>query len=245
MFYFSITDGESNGDNGPGDMDGLVNGTISVGPLPLGLAPANYIMKFTENNVGQTITGTVLPLISPAYTISGKVITPTGLSADKIIIELNRNDQIPGVLFWNAITDINGNFTVATNADTAGPWRLEISYSQNPFPSAIITPQRYEFYITGNMTGKDFVVTIAAAKVVGLLKREDGSPVSFASVNLGYDIINGGYYNYYENTDANGLFQFGIAAERLTGQQWMLQGSLRSSEITENYLDTRIIFKSY
>jgi hypothetical protein len=240
MFYFPITDGVSDGDNGPGDMDGQVNGAISVGPLPLGLAPAHYIMKFTENNFGQTITGTVAPLSSPLRTISGKVTPPAGSNADNIIITMERDNQIPGVFFWNAITDVNGDFTVETNADTVGPWRLKISTDQNPFPAAIITPQSYEFYITGNMTGKDFVVTNAAAKVVGLLKKEDGSPAPFASVNLGYQIINSGYFSYYADTDANGLFQFGIETSRLTGQEWTLDAYLRSSETTENYIDARI-----
>lgn len=243
MFAFAIKDGSSEGGNGPGDMDSTVNGAISDGPFGLGLAPANYIMKFTENGTGPTLTGTVNALASISYTISGKVTPPTGFSANNVIVQMDR-DGDSGVFLWNAITDVNGDYTIKMSSDTTGPWELSISADQNPFPSAIITPQSYEFYLTGNLTGKDFVVTNAAAKVAGLLKKEDGSPAPFASVNLGYQIINSGYFSYYADTDANGLFQFGITADRLTGQQWTLQGYLRSSETTENYIDARITLNS-
>jgi len=109
---FSITDGQSS-NNGPGDGDGLVNGIITLPSSKIGLAPGKYILKFTENGSSAVITGTVTPMVSPAYTISGKVTVPTGLSGADCIIEMRRNGGEPN--FWDAVTDANGNYQIQMN----------------------------------------------------------------------------------------------------------------------------------
>ena len=45
---FYQMDGQE-GNNGPPDMDGLVNGQITFG-MPIGLAPAEYIITFSNNS---------------------------------------------------------------------------------------------------------------------------------------------------------------------------------------------------
>src|SRR5450759_155378 len=67
---FPQTDGQS-GTNGPGDMDSTVNGHIILAVPDFGLAPAKYVFRFTNNGVGQSIAGTVTPLVSPTFTVSG------------------------------------------------------------------------------------------------------------------------------------------------------------------------------
>ncbi len=141
MFQFMITDGDPEGENGPPDMDGLLNGAISFGPMALGLTPASYILNFTENSVGQMISGTVENLLNPSFTVSGKVIVTAGFSAKDVIIEMNRDEDNPGVFFWNAITDESGNYSIEVSADSTGLWELAILDEQNPFPAAVITPE--------------------------------------------------------------------------------------------------------
>ncbi len=245
MFAFTITDGAPEGNNGPGDMDGTVNGAISDGPFPLGLYPANYIMKVTENNVGQTLTGTVSPLQSPAYTISGTVTATGGLSVQNVIVELGRDTQ-SGVFLWNAVTDANGNYTIEMDADTTGPWQLQISEEQNPFPSAIITPVRYFVFIQSNNTGYNFSVQAADAKVSGTLKFEDGSPASFVDVSLQDINPQSGPGLFFRNitTDINGFFQFGLSASVLQGQKWLLQANIGQSDTTEDFMVPRYQFPS-
>ncbi len=134
---FYQIDGQQSHD-GPPDMDGLANGQI-VFSQPVGLASGEYIMSFSNNNSTVTIPGTVTPMTSPAFIISGNVTVPPGKSAQYLALSLNSEN---GDKFWNAITDINGNFSVLMDADTSGnPWRLGIDNTQGLSP-AIQTPDR-------------------------------------------------------------------------------------------------------
>lgn len=120
---FTQTDGQGN-DDGPPDMDGQVNGQI-IFSMNLGLAPANYVLSFSNNNSTAAIPGTVTPLSSPSFTISGTVTVPPGKSAEYLLINFEAQGENSSVPFWSAITDINGNFAVQMNSDTSGnPWRL-------------------------------------------------------------------------------------------------------------------------
>lgn len=241
MFLFTIVDGNSEGINGPGDMDGVVNGAISDGPFGLGLAPAKYIMKFTENSVGQTITGTVNQLSSPSYTISGKVTPPTGYSATNVIVQMDR-DGNSGVFMWNSITDVNGDYSIKMSSDTTGPWTLRISTDQNPFPSSIITPSEYKLFISSNLTGKNFVVTKADAKIAGTLKFEDNSPAIGVTIAL-FDLTSNGQiatFRHESSVGSDGTFQIGVPLSELIGQRWVLESDLHQSDTTESYMDARV-----
>lgn len=245
MFAFTIKDGSPEGGNGPGDMDSTLNGVISDGPIGLGLAPGNYIMKVTENSVGQTITGTVNALASVSYTISGKVTPPTGFSAGNVIVEMDR-DGMTGVILWNAITDANGDYTIKMNSDTTGPWNLRISTDQNPFPSSIITPNEYQLYISTNLTGKNFVVTKADAKVTGTLKFEDNSLAVGSNITL-FDLNSSGQngtFRHEGTVGIDGSFQIGLPLSELNGQIWVLHSDLHQSDTTENYMDARVEISS-
>ena len=240
MFQFLITDGDPEGENGPPDMDEEVNGAISFGPMALGLTPSSYILNFTENSVGQMLTGTVAHLTSPSFTVSGKVTASAGFNVKDVIIEMNRDEEIPGVFFWNAITDGSGNYTIEVSADSTGPWELAILSEQNPFPTAIITPEYYEFYLSTTNTGYDFDVQKADAKVVGTLKDENGTPLPYVNVTLRDD----NYENeHYVDTDINGNFQIGLSSDELNGQKWFLQAGLHYSQdgdTSTNFMDPRV-----
>ncbi|MHB8579407.1 MAG: hypothetical protein ACYDA4_06050 [Ignavibacteriaceae bacterium] len=133
---FGQTDGDPIGANGPTDMDETA-GAVGFSQ-PVGLAPGKYIMKFSTNNQSVSIAGTVYPLSSPAHTISGSVIPPTGKSAANIFVEMKRSGKHqPNV--WDAVTDANGNFSIEMNSDTVGnQWHVYLV--SNPFPPNRIVP---------------------------------------------------------------------------------------------------------
>src|ERR1035437_5189005 len=77
--YFVQIDGDIRGQNGPPDAEGSVNGHVTM-QQSLGLAPAHYIMVFKNHNNYKYLAGKVTNLVSPAFTISGTVIVPSGYS---------------------------------------------------------------------------------------------------------------------------------------------------------------------
>jgi len=232
-------DGDTLGDNGPPDMDGIADSKISLTKFLIGLAPADYIIKATNNGSGEMVSGTVTPLTDVAYTISGKVTVSAGEDPSNIVVELNRNEKYMP-FFWDALTDAQGNFTIKMTADTSSnTWELRISDGQ--FPGYIITPQNYEVTVDGNKNNLNFTINAADAVVTGLLKDENGAPIPFTHVTLFYLLNNNTEtFNYDVDTDVNGNFSFGIPENRLTGQEWILQAGRGHSDTTENFMDTRI-----
>ncbi len=227
---FDQADGDTNGNGGPPDMDGVVDGHV-VFYQKLGLAPGKYIGKFTQNGSSAYANGTVTALSSPAHTVSGHVIPPAGESARYIFVELHRHDAYQPN-FWDAITDSTGLYTVELNSDTAGnPWGLRVEHS--PFPQAIITPQDTELIITGNHSGYDFTFVAAAAQVTGILKDDAGNPLVDRGV---YVAPQNGSTSRRARTNGSGFFQIGLAASDLVGGSWYLQsetnGSITTTELT-------------
>ncbi len=235
---FYQIDGDTVGDNGPPDLDGIANGSVFLNIL-LGLAPADYILKVENNGIGQAVAGTVTPLTDVAYTISGKVTVPAGIDPSNISVELNRSDEFMP-FFWDALTDAQGNFAIRMTSDTTGnPWELELLEGQ--FDGFLINPKNYEITIDGDKNNLDFSVTEADAQVSGKIEDETGNAIPFQTVTLFYLLSdNSGSFNYYSNSDINGLFHFGIPENMLTGQEWILQTWSRNSDTTENFMDTRI-----
>src|SRR3989442_14329945 len=54
-FLFTQTDGDTNGNGGPPDLDGSANGHVTY-HANLGLAPGKYIFRSTENTVAHGFT---------------------------------------------------------------------------------------------------------------------------------------------------------------------------------------------
>jgi hypothetical protein len=209
---FYQIDGQNNY-NGPPDTDGLVNGQITFAQ-PVGLAPGEYIMSFNNNNTPITIPGTITPMTSPVFTISGNVTVPAGKSAQYLVISLENYSQ-QGDKFWNAITDASGNFTVQMDADTLGnPWRLKIDneYALSP---AVVSPGEITLTLDAGVTttypGNNFAFIQAAAEVNGTVKDEDGNPIAGADVYINAE--NGSFHRNVL-TDPMGAFRLGI----LTGE---------------------------
>ncbi|HTK82480.1 MAG TPA: T9SS type A sorting domain-containing protein [Bacteroidota bacterium] len=234
IFAFGQTDGVSNGNGGPPDMDGLVNGSISFSQ-PVGLAPGKYIFKAKNNGTGLAVAGTVSPLASPVHSISGHVTPPAGKSARYIFVEVHRNDQAGQPNFWDGVTDSSGNYTIEMNADTAGnPWQIRIN--SNPFPPSIITPDQIELVITGNHSGNNFTFVQAAAQVAGHVKDDNGNDLSQVGVQLRRS---DGLVQHNGQTGASGFFQIGLQAGELTGDTWMLGTDCNCQGVTQSILTTQ------
>ncbi len=232
-FIFTQTDGDTNDNGGPPDIDGTVNGQVLFS-TQVGLAPGKYIMEFTQNSVSASIVGTVTPLVSPSHLISGTVTPPEGKSPKNIFVTLDvRSDSGGGNnTFWDGITDSAGNYTIQMDADTAGnPWRIRLE--SNPYPPDIVTPEEIQITITGNHGGNDFSFLQAASQVTGYFFDENDSPQIDRDVQL--SASDNTVYRQ-ARTNVEGFFQIGILASELGEKSWRLQGQSRgngsSTELT-------------
>lgn len=217
--------------NGPPDLDGSVNGQI-VFAQPVGLAPADYVMSFNNNNSPVTISGTVTPLTSPVFTVSGSVTVPAGKSAQYLVISLENQSDV-NYRFWNAITDASGNFLVQMDADTSGnPWMLSID-NQDALNPAVLSPDRIALILDAGATttypGNNFTFIEEAAEINGTVKDEDGN------VLIGSDVyINWNDGSFYRNvqTDPAGTFRIGFLSGELPASNvWLGSGNIEDTSI--------------
>ncbi|MDE3058518.1 MAG: T9SS type A sorting domain-containing protein [Bacteroidota bacterium] len=230
---FTQTDGVAGG-NGPGDMDSTANGAVVFGPFPVGLAPVKYVMKFSQGGTSLTVAGTVTHLASPAHTISGTVTVPAGKSAANIFVEAEPSNHGDNKPFWDGVTDVNGNYTVEMNADTAGnPWSIRLS--NNPLAPAVVTPTDTAVTVAASaVTGINFSIVTAAAQVDGYLKDDTGAPL--VSQGVYASVVLSDNNNLYEETqtDASGFFALGFSANDVSqslssNQSWRLQSSVNDN----------------
>ncbi len=219
---FTQTDGDTSGNNGPGDMDGAVNGAVVFG-MHIGLAPVKYVMKFSEGGTTLTVAGTVTHLASVAHTISGTVTVPSGKSAANIFVEIEASGQ-GSKGFWDGVTDASGNYTIEMNADTSGnPWRARLA--NNPYAPAIVTPNGQDVTVAAStITGINFSIVLAAAQVDGTVKDESGNAVVGQDVELWRNGNSNSNVQYSGRTDVNGLFLIGAqSSDLIAGASWTLQ----------------------
>ncbi len=233
-FIFIQTDGDTNGNGGPPDIDGTVDGHQAF-YQPVGIAPGDYILRFTHNATSQQVRGTVLALSSPAHTISGHVSPPPGKSAQYINVEVHRNDQYGQPNSWDAFTDVGGNYAIQMNADTVGnPWKIRIE--NNPYLPSTISPSEIEITITGNHGGNDFTFIQAGAQVTGYVLDENDQPIPGIGVEIEQDSTS---VYYFGSTDVSGFFQIGIPTPDLGVHTWELYAS-DGSDVTTTVLTPRL-----
>lgn len=225
--FFNHIDGDPHGQNGPPDGDGAANGTVAF-EQPLGLAPGHYIILFRNHGHYTTASGVVNHLASPAYTISGTVTVPQGMSKKNIVLSLEAENGAGG--FWDAATDENGNYTIEMNSDTAGaPWYVK---PNNTFVmgSAILNPLDKEIHFvsgTHAYTGNNFTFTAAGASISGTLKDDSGSPVLGGEVSLAAG--EGAFYRYAP-TDTAGTFHLGLLPGELPQTMIVLESHSRNDD---------------
>ncbi|MDR3668124.1 MAG: T9SS type A sorting domain-containing protein [Ignavibacteriaceae bacterium] len=179
------TDGIINGSNGQNvipDMDGIANGQVTFN-ISVGLAPSHYIIVFKNNNDTKTFNGIVTPLISPAFTISGHVSTPSGTTNQNIPLALDFKNNGADI-FWDALTDINGDFLILMPSNIPGnPWNLSID-NQNINNSFSVSPSQYTLNITpGTSTypNNNFTLSVPPEGLTNL--NVNGSSTNFSMVS--------------------------------------------------------------
>jgi hypothetical protein len=234
---FSQTDGNSSGNGGPPDLDGVADGHVYFS-FKIGLAPGKYVMKFSNNGIPSYITGTVTPLASPVHSISGNVTPPPGKSARYIIVELSTSGEGQNT-FWDGVTDSLGNYAILMDADTSGnPWRIRLS--ENPYPPSIVTPEETSLVVTGNHTGYNITIFPAAAQVAGYIFDENGVPLTDRGAFVSRS-DSSGYFSRRAKPDGNGFFQIGLLAGDLTSGGWYLESETNSnSNITTTEMQSHI-----
>lgn len=130
IFQFQQQDGNS-GYDGPGDTDGIANGTITT-QFPAGLAPARWLFVVSNGSSYDTASFQVNPLASPAATIVGHVSTPVGVDRSNFLIQAEASSG-GGQMnpFWHALTDANGDYTIQLggNPGSVNPWRVRLESS--------------------------------------------------------------------------------------------------------------------
>ncbi|HLB00313.1 MAG TPA: hypothetical protein VJO14_02910, partial [Bacteroidota bacterium] len=232
LLSFTETDGDTIGYNGPPDMDGLVNGAIQL-TMPVGLAPQAYVLKFSNNGVGQSVWGSVDPLASPAYTISGTVSGPVGADLQYIMVEASSSGDGTGA-FWQGLTDSSGQYTIEMDSDTSGnPWEVRINDVPPPYT---VVPQDTFLTIAGNFTGIDFTLIAAAAQVVGYIIDDSGDSLADADMVVSREDSGMSNYLHYTRTDPTGKFWFGIPLYELDGHTWRIFMPYTQMPITTHML---------
>ncbi len=233
--YFNQIDGDTQGQNGPPDIDGSVDGHVAF-QQKVGLAPAHYIMTFQNNDSVVTISGTVTPLDSATFTISGSVVVPNGYSKANIALELESSSDNGGGAFWQALTDTSGSFSIRMDADTTGnPWKLSISNSFI-FKSATIFPQNIHITLDSSRAKEyndnNFTITNAYASISGSVKDEKGNPVVNANV-----YINNSNRNFESdvNSDFEGRYFLGLSSNDLPQSDLNLGSWMDTNYVQFNY----------
>ena len=203
-----MTDGDSQGNNGPPDMDGIANGHLTFTSNTIILAPGSYTFIFTNNGTATSITGTVVAMASPAYTIAGKFTAGSGQSAKNILIRAKAGDMIMSF----GITDASGNYVINCNSAVAG-LKEKVSIQDNIQPY-VVSPSDTSITMSKSWTGINFTAINPDAKLVGYLKTESGSGI--ASIPVRCYASSGGDVRKEVYTDANGMYMFGFSSSELT-----------------------------
>ncbi len=173
LFKFSITDGDTIGDNGPADVDGA-NGMITSTASAFGFAPIHWLFIAEENGVRSTGTLKVSPLPNPPATISGRVTFEDGSDPSHLLVATDF-DRPP---FWNAVTDANGDYTI--NLGEQGTYQISV-FNSNPL---YVYPQPVEVNANGNVSGVNFLIRNPDGIVKGTFYDELGSVINDRSIGL-------------------------------------------------------------
>ncbi len=216
---FIQRDGDIAGAGGYPDLDGAQDGHVLFFERA-GLPSGKYILRFILNSAVTSGMGTVAALASPAHIISGIVTPPPGKSARFILVQLERAPGY-GQIFWSALTDATGAYTIAMNNDTAGnPWQLRIA--QNPYQPSFVTPAETLVTVIGNPANYNFSILNPTAIVKGYL-TDDGTALKNSAVILSRLASGTDSVAFSTNTDTSGLFQVPIRPGTLSGSPWQIR----------------------
>lgn len=199
---FQQTDGFS-GNDGPGDEDGLANGTINTNLQGEYFPVANYILKTTSGSSTAQATCTITALQNTTYSVSGSV-KKAGVGMRDIVVQINLN---AGNGEYFALTNSLGNYTIQT--DIATGTSIEIKVPTSPFNSVLlagllVSPNKITSVLTSSIANANF--TVSAGKVItGVVKDGSNNPIQGYDVNV-MNASGGNNNYYYGQTNSNGTY---------------------------------------
>lgn len=206
IFSFQQQDGMGEND-GPADMDGATNGVIFT-QFPAGLAPAHWIFVASSGGSVDTSAFTVLPLSTLVTTISGQVTAPPAVDRSYILVQAESDADVAGMRpFWHALTDANGNYTIAMGnlPWNFNPWHVRLETSM----LGRLVPVRYDTVLSvstsSSIVNFDLIFgTVLTGRVVDQI----GNPVlrSYPHVHPSADPEGEGHLG--GNTDEDGYYRF-------------------------------------
>ncbi len=215
---FTQTDGQQS-NQGPGDEDGIANGTITTGINGLYFPVGHYIFKTATSINTSFATFVITPLTATTFSVSGTV-TKGGVGVGNIVVELwSQNAQI------FEVTNAAGYYIINTNVSAGTVVELSVpndgSFNSTALGGLIVTPNKYAGPITASMTGADFV--IASGKIImGRVIDAQGNPIAGIEVNASIQNQNGN--GYHATTDGNGMYMLSVQS----GDYQVIFGSYNS-----------------
>jgi photosystem II stability/assembly factor-like uncharacterized protein len=229
LFSFYVTDGQANnGQGSPWDMDDSVNGHIIWGTR-MGLAPAHYIFRLSNNGSSESIAGVVTPIINPPYTISGIVSPPNGVGRANIDISasaggeksVNNSGNVDPNQYL-ALTQSDGSYMIALDSNAAAsPWDIKIMDQFSTY-SSVPTDSVVSLSVNPNPGGINFTFLAASSIFQGVLTGEDGKRIASAKVQA--QLMNNNNGNSYQSTtNDSGFFEMGLPASAIVaGSPWRI-----------------------
>ena len=152
-----LFDGDSIGRHGPPDADSLANGHFLLSLPYFNFAPAKYIFVINNHSQPREIAGTVRPMTSPIYTVTGKVFVPAGFSAQNLSIYAH----IDEAHVWMAWTDIDGNYIMHLGLSAQnGLFSLYVNEKVSPYT---VTPTETTLTISQSYSGVNFRISSLTA----------------------------------------------------------------------------------
>ena len=169
---FPMQDGGT-GEDGPSDSSATPDGIIYVDFGPFGFAPADYVMRVTDEDlstVNNWFTMTVMS--SPPATISGNVYLEGVSTPDPRYENIMIGAQGTGM--FSGLTDQNGTYTI--NLPVADEEWWVGFFFETEIPGFIYPDNSYNFTAPAGNTGLiDFTFEKAQAWVYGDLLDEEGT----------------------------------------------------------------------
>ncbi len=197
LFTYNVTDGDSSGNGGPPDLDGL-NGFITNSIGPFGFAPIHWGFVAKEGNTSAEGYLTILPMPNPPGTVSGTVSFDDGHNPANILV----TTDLEHPPFWNAVTDSNGNYTI--NIGETGDYLILPWYSNTYY----VAPEPQTVTVNGAVTGVDFLFLSPQCTISGGLLDESGNPL-LRNIRIGVEDVNT-FNDVARGEFSDGQYLFGL-----------------------------------
>jgi len=211
LFAFQQTDGQLVND-GPGDTDGVADGIITTS-LPLGLAPADWVLKATHNATSITASFTITPIPDPSYTISG--VISGGVDVSNIVLEASPSEGGDGPgSFWHGISNGSGNYSISigTDATVSNPWRVRVAGDQQDFGQYVLVPRETTFVVAGHETNVDFEFVLGTVITGFVTDIDGGAGIQNATPHLhdAFNVQGSGEDQFRGTTASDGSYSFAV-----------------------------------